>query len=103
MEVAIRVEQPGGKVVGDAVIDAEPSNSVADLIDALVDLFGWPRHTFDGGPITYQLRLADGRMEPLGARVPLQQLRLQHGSRLILAPAATAPERPIRIEIEPQR
>jgi hypothetical protein len=83
MDVAIRIQDPSGSVVRDVSVRSEDVHTVADLVDATVDLLGWPRETLAGGVLRYGARRLHAR-EPLDDGTPLTSLAIVDGDALIV-------------------
>lgn len=89
MEVAIRIQDPSGTVRKDMVITAQDGNTVAELIDILVDAMEWPKETMDGEAIDYEVRKL-GEAEPLDPGLAVVSLSLERGDGLVLGPRSRA-------------
>ena len=79
--LASRVSEPlraaGHEVVG----GAEPNPGV----DAIVELFGWPRETMEGEPVIYRGRRV-GEQALVDGSATVVALALVHGDALVLGP-----------------
>jgi hypothetical protein len=85
MELAIRIQDPSGTVARDVVVRAEETNVVRDLVNALVDVMGWPRETLVGDAMQYRIRKL-GSLEAVDDRASVAQLGMVDGDALILGP-----------------
>lgn len=85
MELTLRIHDPSGSVSRDVRLKTHEASTVVELIDALVDLFGWPRETIDGEPLGYAARQL-GRPETLPESANVRSLGLVHGDALVLGP-----------------
>jgi hypothetical protein len=86
MEIAIRVQDPSGTVARDVVVRAEDTNVVRDLVDALVDVIGWPRETLGGEALQYKIRKL-GSLDAVDDASSVAELGMVDGDALILGPA----------------
>lgn len=88
MELTIRIQDPSGAVGRDVTVRAEDGHLVADLLDVLVDVMEWPRATFAGTELVYEVRrMGDAR--PLDHGTPIVSLGLGRGDALVLGPVAS--------------
>lgn len=85
MELTLRVHDPSGSVSRDVRVQLSDESTVLELVDALVELFGWPRETMDGEPLTYAARRV-GQPEALASEGAVATVRLVHGDALVLGP-----------------
>lgn len=85
MELNLRIHDPSGSVSRDVRLNLQDASTVGDMVDAVVELFGWPREMMDGEPLAYAARrLGDERS--LDATDTVGALGLVHGDALVLGP-----------------
>jgi hypothetical protein len=85
MELNLRVHDPSGSVSRDVRLDLQEASTVDELVDAIVELFGWPRETMDGEAIAYAARRL-GEQDALDGTANAGGLNLVHGDALVLGP-----------------
>ena len=86
MERALRIQDPSGTVARDVVVSAAETNVVRDLVDALVEVRGWPRETLAGEALHYRIRKL-GSLDMIDDSSPVAQLGMVDGDALILGTA----------------
>jgi hypothetical protein len=89
MELTLRIHDPSGSFRRDVALQTPDGSTVWQLVDALIELFGWPRETIDGEPLSYAARRL-GQQEMLAGDVTVRALGLAHGDALVLGPAGSA-------------
>lgn len=85
MEIAVRVQDPSAEVTRDVTIRSRDKSTVADLLEALVNVMGWPRADMSGNQIRYGLKRGDG--DELLPDATVASVGLEYGDLLILGPA----------------
>lgn len=91
MELTLRIHDPSGSVSRDVRLQAQDGSTVFDLVDALVELFAWPRETMHGEPLSYAARLL-GSEDALTSATLVSSLALVHGDALVVGPVAREAE-----------
>lgn len=85
MELTIRIQDPSGAVGRDVTVRAEEEHRVGDLLGVLVDVMEWPRATFEGAELAYEVRrMGDARALDHGTLIA--SLGLVRGDALVLGP-----------------
>jgi hypothetical protein len=85
MELTLRIHDPSGSVSRDVRLQTQDASTVHELVDALVELFGWPRETMDGEPLSYVARRV-GQQDALAGRDSVTALGFVHGDGLVVGP-----------------
>jgi len=87
MDVTLRIHDPSGSVRRDVRLELQETGTVNELVDSIVELFGWPRETMDGEPVSYGVRRL-GEQGMLDERTQVASLGLVHGDAVVLGPVA---------------